>query len=248
MILWFSGNGHTRHAALLLAGLLHTSHEQILKLAEPTCDRTVIWMMPVHSWGPPLAVADAIRKMSRAYFPSHAIHHLVLLCGDDCGEAHHIWRKLITDKGWLSGSEWSVQAPNTYVLLPGFDVDKPSVNEAKMQAMEPKLQEIAREIASGTTGITDIVTGSMPRLKSRLVYPAFRRWGNRPSKFHVTDACISCGMCVRTCPLNNVRPDSNGRPVWGSNCTQCLGCYNVCPRHAVAYGKITGHKGQCYLR
>lgn len=28
-----------------------------------------------------------------------------------------------------------------------------------------------------------------------------------------------------------------GKPVWGKNCTHCMGCINFCPKEAIEYAK-----------
>ena len=48
--------------------------------------------------------------------------------------------------------------------------------------------------------------------------------------------CIGCGKCEKLCPLNNITLQ-NARPVWGSNCTQCMACICYCPTRALEYGK-----------
>ena len=48
--------------------------------------------------------------------------------------------------------------------------------------------------------------------------------------------CTGCGACVRACMLNNVSL-TDGRPVWGKNCTHCMACICGCPQKAIEYGK-----------
>ena len=50
-------------------------------------------------------------------------------------------------------------------------------------------------------------------------------------------------VCERICPVGNVVM-IGWRPVWGMDCTSCLACYHVCPKHAVQYGRRTKRKGQ----
>ena len=54
-------------------------------------------------------------------------------------------------------------------------------------------------------------------------------------------ACIGCGKCEKLCPLNNITLQ-NARPVWGSNCTQCMACICYCPTRAIEYGKKSAGK------
>ena len=67
---------------------------------------------------------------------------------------------------------------------------------------------------------------------NKLFYPVFVH----AEKFYATDECISCGKCVKVCPVNNIRIES-GKPVWGDNCTHCMACICRCPSEAIEYGK-----------
>jgi len=58
------------------------------------------------------------------------------------------------------------------------------------------------------------------------------------SAFSATDACASCGTCVRLCPRRNVTL-SNGRPVWHHNCELCYACYLWCPQRAISCRGVT---------
>jgi NAD-dependent dihydropyrimidine dehydrogenase PreA subunit len=55
------------------------------------------------------------------------------------------------------------------------------------------------------------------------------------------DKCISCGQYVKLCPRQNIRMD-NGRPKFGTNCAQCLGCLQYCPKNAISIGRITDRR------
>ena len=65
-----------------------------------------------------------------------------------------------------------------------------------------------------------------------LFYPVFVH----AKKFYATNDCISCGKCVKVCPLNNIHVE-DGKPVWGENCTHCMACICRCPKEAIEYGK-----------
>jgi ferredoxin/flavodoxin len=48
--------------------------------------------------------------------------------------------------------------------------------------------------------------------------------------------CKSCGVCVKVCPVDNIKL-VNGRPVWLHHCETCYACYLWCPNNAIS-GKI----------
>lgn len=245
MILCFSGTGNSLMAANQLSSI---SGDKIVPLRKPLPSpitvphgEDVIWIMPCHSWGMPKWVNKTIDTM-QIDAGHECRHHLIVTCGDDIGLTHLQWRRKMRRKGWNAVGTYSLTMPNTYVLLPGFDVDSPKVAADKLAAMPQRIKDIWRGIRHGAR-VDDVHQGSIPWIKTRLIYPLFMRFLTSPRPFHALGGCIGCSACAKACPLGNISMNDK-YPSWGNNCTLCLGCYHACPRHAVAYGKITGHKGQ----
>lgn len=168
----------------------------------------------------------------------------VCTCGDDTGLSAQVFSAAVRKKGWRCDSGFSVTMPNTYVSLPGFDVDEEDVAVRKLQNARARVEfinaELLRRVAMKKF---DCYEGAMPFTKTRLLRPLFHAFLMSPKPFHATDACIGCGKCAKACPVRNVKL-ADGRPQWGMDCTHCLACYHVCPVHAVQYGKCTRGKGQ----
>lgn len=55
--------------------------------------------------------------------------------------------------------------------------------------------------------------------------------------FEVTDACVGCGACIKTCPEKAIRPAPRDYPspllVLEESCTACAECAEVCPVSAI---------------
>lgn len=250
MIFYFTGTGNSRYAALLLAeqlgekrvvdmahALMHKEMNYDLDESEP-----VGWVFPVHSWGVPPLVLAFIRHVKLTLFPDN-YHYMMCTCGDDTGLAHKMWRRAILEHDREPDATFSVQMPNTYTLLPGFDVDPKDVEQQKLAAVPMRIATVARRVKQRWQG-DDVETGSWAWAKTRIVFPLFRRWGMSAKPFHTTDDCTTCGRCSRECPMENITIGADSYPVWGNRCAMCLRCYHVCPHHAVAYGNATEHKGQ----
>ncbi|MCM1520419.1 MAG: EFR1 family ferrodoxin [Lachnoclostridium sp.] len=242
MIYWFSGTGNSRRVAQHLAQLLGDGMAFMTPGLKSDHER-VIWVFPIYSWGVPPYVAEVIRTASLA---EGSRHYMVATCGDDAGLAPQMWRKLLEPHHVVPMAAYTVIMPNTYVVLPGFDVDPPELRDSKLEQEPERTRHIARLISESST-TDDFTTGSMPWIKTRLIYPWFIAHMMSPRDFKVSDACISCGRCSRDCPVSNISMDEKGRPVWGDRCAGCLACYHVCPAHAISFGRFTASKGQYYL-
>lgn len=246
MILCFSGTGNSRLVALRLADRLSDRVVDIdaVNFVFPdvvTEGERIVWVMPVHSWGIPKAVRRYIRRVVITGAET-ACHFLVATCGDDCGLTAEMWRSEMRRRRWKAVAAHSVFMPNTYVTLPGFDVDTTAIASAKMEAMPARVDKIGHAIKCSSP-IDDIHRGHLPWLKTRVLYPLFMAFLTSPHPFRSTD-CIACLKCVEVCPLSNISMTDSKNPEWGDRCTLCLGCYHVCPRHAVNYGRVTRRKGQ----
>lgn len=249
MIYVFSGTGNTLHAANLLGQELGLTVHQFTAdelrnpdtvHIEPT-DGRVVWMFPTYSWGIPPVVRDIIRQCTITGADT-AVHHAVTTCGDDVGNLAKQWHRDIEKRGWTPGTVYSVEMPNTYVMMSGFDVDSPEVTRRKLDAMDARIADIASKIVAGNTD-NDVVRGSFGALKTLVIYPWFTRRRMSPRGFKATDACVGCGLCARSCPMDNITIEDE-RPTWGDACAFCTACYHACPHHAVAWRRTTLKKGQ----
>lgn len=259
MILYFSGTGNSEYVAKYLAGELTDNY--IMPVTDPECmailKETISsgasyigFVFPIYSWGVPQIISDFISDIAPDIIDDinkrNIAVWMVATCGDETGNAHVMFRKACDKSGLKVRGMWSVVMPNTYVLLPGFDVDSDHIRETKLKVAPDRIRHIASRIQKGIWEC-DITKGSMPCLKTMLVFPFFKKWGINSKKWKATQDCIGCGRCMGACPVKNITI-IDSKPVWGNNCVSCLACYHVCNTHAVQYGTVTRNKGQYSLQ
>lgn len=249
MVYYFSGTGNSTFVATTLGNFLGIRQEFIPSLNTEEMEmpeERIILVFPVYSWGVPPLISKFIKNLKPEFWQRAKDLGLsvdcVMTCGDETALAPEMITKDLKEVGIEVNSIWSVIMPNNYVILPGFDVDKKEIEKRKLNECEARIMEIAQSLNRGDKRI-DVTRGNLAWLKSKLVFPLFKRWGIFPKQWHYTESCISCGQCEKICPLLNVTMEDR-HPKWGKNCCSCLGCYHVCPVHAVEYGKETRKKGQ----
>ena len=247
MIFYFSGTGNSAWVARHLA---EDREEELLAIADET-DKNKEYVLkegekagfvfPVYAWGPPKIVLLFLERL-KMKCPEYL--YFVCTCGDDTGRTAEVFSAAVRKKGWQCAAGYSVTMPNTYVSLPGFDVDPQDVEERKVRNAVARVRFIREEIKEGRRMKRfNCHEGALPFTKTYILRPLFNAFLMSPKPFHATDGCIGCGKCEKACPVHNIKM-AGKLPEWGSNCTQCLACYHVCPVHAVEYGKATRLKGQ----
>lgn len=245
MIFCFSGCGNTAAVARALASGLpgervYTIEASAPRLYDASTQQRIVWCFPVHSWGVPKAVLRFIAEV-QIDGADRLDHYMVATCGDDAGLTDRMWRKALRQRGWHGSAAHTVIMPNTYVSLPGFDVDSPSLTEEKLKAAPARITKVAKAIKCRSR--IDLLTrGRFAWFKTKVIYPLFMRFLTSPAPFNASDDCNGCGTCARNCPLANITMHDS-RPQWSDNCTLCMGCYHRCPRHCISYGRATRGKG-----
>lgn len=252
MIFYFSGTGNSLWIARKLA---ETHKEQLFSIPEEmrnhpgairyalAPDEKIGFVFPVYSWGPPRIVEEFVEKLS---FDNYHAQYLffVCSCGDDVGLTRQVFVKRLEKKGWNCRAGFSVIMPNTYVLMKGFDTDPKEVEERKLFDAVPAVEHISAIIESRRDGVFLCKEGSFAWIKTKLINPLFNTCQISAKPFRTTGDCISCGLCVEACPVENIK--LKDKPVWENHCTSCLACYHICPRQAVQYGNATKGKGQYF--
>ncbi len=248
MIYYFSGLGNTAYVAKKLSEALGEKLKfipEVTPVKEEFEGDYLGILFPVYSWGIPVNVVEFIRQLPESVFDAIRMRKkpvwMVCTYGDETGQTVEMLNKILKKRGISLQGAWGVRMPNTYVLLPGFNIDSPEVEEKKLKDAPHRIEEIIGKIKSNSWE-WDIFKGSFPSLRS-MVYPLFKKWGISVKKWHFTNACVKCGKCVKSCPVRNITMGTDG-PIWGENCVSCCACFHHCPYHAVEYGNITKDKGQ----
>ena len=251
MVFYFTGTGNSKWVAEALG---QAFGERLVSITE-ACkkekkryeytlhpEERIFFVYPVHSWGPAALVIRFISSLTLSGYVQQSIYS-ICVCGDDCAYTSRLLGKALKKRGLLLTAGYSVTMPNTYVSLPGFDIDDSGVEERKVKSAVARVEFINKELRQRVTMKKFAChEGAVPSLKTYLIRPLFNAFGMSSKPFHATDACTACKRCEKACPVHNITVSD--KPTWGNNCTQCLACYHVCPSHAVQYGKATQKKGQ----
>lgn len=243
MILYFSGTGNSRRVAETLYTLLDEqmfcmehSYNDLPPLAD---DESLGIVFPVYAWGLPKIVADFLANVN----VGDRYVWAVMTCGDDMGYADNVLEKIIRRK---VNAAFSVQMPNTYVCLPGFDVDAPELAAKKHLETAERLPGIAERIKMRAT-CRELTRGGSAWVKTYVLRPLFNKFLVTDKYFKTSADCNTCGLCAKRCPVGDIEL-CDARPSWRhQNCTGCLRCYHNCPKRAIEWGAYTKRKGQSKL-
>ena len=135
MIFYFTGTGNSRWVAEALGTAFD---EPLVSIADalnegkdenvyPLREREkVFFVFPVHSWGPAVLVSRFISRLILSGYKGQEVY-FVCTCGDDCGYTDRIMRNTLARRGITLTGGFSIQMPNNYILMPGFDVDSKKV-------------------------------------------------------------------------------------------------------------------------
>lgn len=246
MILYFSGTGNSRYAALrlhdALGGQLVDLNGRIRSHDfTPLVSRSpFILVAPTYAWSLPRVVEEHLRQT-----PMQGDKRLyaVLTCGGSCGGAAGRLRRLAEDLELDFQGLAEIQMPENYIAM--YKAPGREHAEAIIRRAEELLDQTARRIEEGRV-LPPLKKGPLGAIQTNLVNPVFYSLMVSAAKFYATEACTGCGRCAGLCPLNNI-DIKEGRPQWGDSCTHCMACICGCPEEAIEYGKASRGKRRYYL-
>ncbi len=255
MIFYLSGTGNTKWAAESLARLTGEQLVDIFKVDDNDMNYSLApnerigFCFPVHGWRPPLFLRKFISRLKLQDSDKHYCY-AVCTAGDNIGETIDILKKDLSRQGITLDSAFSLIMPESYVGLPFMDVDTQDNERLKKEKAEQELAEYGKLIINREKDVWRLTIGKWPRVNSRLLGGFFTDYLITDKRFHVDKSrCISCGICSKVCPVENIVINDNKYPQWQHNgsCLTCFSCYHHCPVHAIEFGRMTRHKGQYYF-
>ena len=236
MILYFSGTGNSKYVAKRIADALGDALVNLndrIKASDTSLVETgerVIIVTPTYAWRIPRVVRDWLRKTElrgakQVWF--------VMTCGSEIGNADKYNRELCAEKAISCMGTAQIVMPENFIAM----FNAPTVEEARriVAKAEPFIDRAIAAIRAGHI-FSPPRKKLYDRIASSAVNPVFYPLFVKANSFTASDVCIGCGKCEKLCPLNNITLQ-NARPVWGSNCTQCMACICYCPTRAIEYGK-----------
>jgi ferredoxin len=247
MIFYFTGTGNSLYAANTLGSGLGEEVMGITEFMEKDIRQITIGkgeilglVFPVYYYSLPTLVQDFLEKVEIRVEEGGRCFVLAT-CGATTGDSTKIAKDLIQSKGVGVDFVFSVEMPDNYILL--YDVQKSEKQDKMLTNSKESLKWMLNLIKEDKKGDYNRIKGPMPGIMTMLAGSLYRK-GRNTKKFHATDACTSCDLCEKNCPVDAIEM-MEGKPVWVKDrCVHCLACIHRCPVRAIQYGSNTETRGR----
>lgn len=232
-IYYFSGTGNSLKAASDIADqytqkeLVKIDRKKAIKHPESTI---VGFVFPVYMGGLPDIIDSFLKDFpfqENIYYFSVATYYTYK------GFALSIANKILNDKGVKLSY-------GSYIPTIGNCLKEYEVPANKRPKRLERANRITNRIADDIKNRVENKQTRYCRLSDKLHKKMFHLFfKDAYQKFTLEDTCISCGLCTKICPVDNISLENN-KPVWGKNCEVCHACVHWCPKNAINLGKSKG--------
>ncbi len=234
MIIYFSGTGNSKYAAMKLAaeGENVISLADLIKRGEYAIkledNEKLGLVFPVYFYTVPSIVREFLEK---AKISNAGYVYSVITCGGGTAQASAVLKKILAGRGIKLSYFRELLMPDNSMLF--YQIPGTEKAGERLEQADKELSIIRDEVNNEKTTPIGNVT-----IISTLVGLLYKRcMGTK--KFYAEDSCVGCGLCERNCPQCVIKLENN-RPVWEKNeCCKCSACINRCPVKAIQYGKAT---------
>lgn len=233
IIFYFSGTGNCLHVARTIAKKMGGA--QILPMAsllDPKLEgkyESVGFIYPTYFQGLPSVVENFVRRLDVSDC-NCAYYYGITTYGELQGNALPQLETLLREKGATLHYSSGLKMFSNYVVMYNLSKEVSSKTEQANLALQNILSEILQRKLKKTRR-------SIPFLNS------YHGWQIKRSKsldrhYQVNEACISCNLCQKVCPVNNIEM-VKGKPTFLNHCEQCVACMQYCPKKAINYKEKT---------
>ena len=233
-IYWFSGTGNSLYAAKrLAAGLGNPPLVRMTDNPQPVGGKgdKVGFVFPSYFGNLPRAVRLFVEKLEIQ--PDTYIFAIVTGGGAKTGSLVEL-RALLKKKGLVLSYGRGLFMTGNYIV--NYNPGSPEAAEKTLDRADKHIQRFAADISGGAVSVIAIP------ITANYLYKNIEKLD---AIFTVSEACTSCGLCEKLCPVSNIRMTSDQeqpgkeKPEWQHRCEQCMACISWCPVKAIDYGGRT---------
>ncbi len=231
VIFYLSGSGNSLYAAQKAAAALQDCRVEsvgsYLRSPYDVEDEPIGIVFPVYCFAMPPVVARFVKEL-RAN-PRYCFG--VATMGGNQGRALKELSELLTAKKITLNYARTILMPDNFFAVPQEKRNK------MLQACEGTLKSMQHELGGRMEDSSEVKESMLIKVFGGAIW-----WYlNSVIKINALklDAakCVSCGVCEQVCSLQNISL-SDGKPIFGKNCANCLACVHWCPQSAISAGKI----------
>jgi len=223
-VFYFTATGNSLYVGKKIGGELYSIPQMLKNNKNEFEDDCIGFVFPCYAFGLPRIVVEFINKSNfkAKYF------FAVVTYGNKAGGVLNQIETLGRKNGIVFNYTSTLIMVDNY--LPGFDMDK-QIKNLPSKKIEENLNKIIADINSRNNRL--IKNGFGDILLSKILYNLFKwqMFDNATKLFSVDDKCITCKICEKVCPVNNINIDK--KPVYLNHCESCLACIQNCPQKAI---------------
>ena len=231
IIYYFSATGNSYDIARKIAKGLENC--ELIPIArnysyEHTASR-IGFIFPVYYGTLPRLVKNFIRNLS---ITSGTYCFSIVTMGLWGSGSLTVLNELLMEKGLQLSYGKAIQMPRNYIVEYNV-LSKNGVNRL-IKKGDTVIEKVIIEIKHN-------VINNVKKIKftSNKLYKNIEELDN---SFYVNKDCIGCGLCVKICPVKNIK--IKNIPEWQHHCEHCTACIHWCPQIAIQYGNKTLKRGR----